>query len=210
MFLVGLTGGIAAGKSTVASVFAQAGGIIIDADQLARDAVLPGSGTLTLLAREFGNDILSNDGTLNRALLAERAFIDESSVVRLNQIVHPEVQRLFESELEEINARDANAIVVYDVPLLFEARRADEFDFIVVVEAPDDLRVERLIELRHMTAKEALHRVTAQASNEQRRTIADALIDSSGTLAQTIAAAQAVWKRIKTAAHHPDGTRRAN
>ncbi len=196
MTLLGLTGGIASGKSTVAARLAEHGAVVVDADQLAREAVEPGSRGLAGVVREFGEGVLKPDGSLNRQALAAIVFGDPAALARLNAVVHPEVGRLSRERFGEILTADPHAIVVYDVPLLAESRRAEEFDRVVVVHAPAEERVRRLVQLRGMSEEEARSRVSAQASDDERLTVADEVIDASGTLEHTLEQTDALWRRL--------------
>lgn len=196
MEVIGLTGGIAAGKTTVARRLAEHGAIVIDADLLAREAVAPGSPGLAAIRERFGPTVVDNSGHLNREALGALVFTDPKARTALNDIVHPEVGRLYRARLTEIAALNPEAIVVYDVPLLAEARSRAEFSRIVVVDAPERQRVERLMRIRGMTESEARSRVAAQASDDDRRAIADDVIDSSGTIESTIAQTDALWSSI--------------
>jgi dephospho-CoA kinase len=195
--LLGLTGGIASGKSTVASRLAAHGAVVVDADLLAREAVEPGSRGLAAIVREFGSGILADDGQLDRAALGAIVFRDPDALARLNAIVHPEVGRLSRERFGEAFAADPHAVVVYDVPLLAEARAADEFDRVVVVHAPAEERIRRMVELRGMDEAEARRRVQFQASDEQRLAIADEVIDASGSLEHTREQVDALWMRLR-------------
>lgn len=196
MDVVGLTGGIAAGKSTVARRLAELGAVVIDADHLAREAVTPGSRGLAAIVERFGNAVLGDDGSLDRAALGRIVFADEEARRALNGIVHPEVRRLYAEAVADARANDPDAVIVYDVPLLAEARAADEFGTIVVVDAPADVRIARLVELRGMDREEAENRVGSQVSDADRRAMADVIIDSAGTIDETIAQTDALWRRL--------------
>ncbi|RZT64140.1 dephospho-CoA kinase [Microcella alkaliphila] len=196
MDVVGLTGGIAAGKSTVAGRLAELGAIVIDADQLAREAVQPGSPGLDAVVQRFGVAVLSDDGSLDRAALGRIVFADEEARRALNGIVHPEVRRRYAEAVADARAQNPDAVIVYDVPLLAEARAADEFGTIVVVDAPAEMRIARLVELRGMDRREAENRVGSQISDADRRAMADVVVDSSGTLEHTLAQTDALWRRL--------------
>ena len=196
MDVIGLTGGIAAGKSAVAARLAALGAVVIDADLLAREAVAPGSPGLAAIRERFGDAVLAPDGSLDRAALGARVFSDPGARAALNAIVHPEVQRLYRERLARIEADEPEAIVVYDVPLLVEARSADEFSVVVVAHAPADERVERLVALRGMDRASAHDRVAAQASDDERLAAADVVIDTSGTMAHTLDQVDALWERL--------------
>ena len=199
MDVIGLTGGIAAGKSVVSARLASLGATVIDADLLARDAVALGSPGLAAVHGRFGDAVLAPDGSLDRVALASVVFSDDAARTDLNQIVHPEVQRLYRKRLTAIESSDPRAIVVYDVPLLVEARTSAEFSQIVVVHAPVAQRVERLVALRGLDRASAQDRVDAQASDEERLAVADVVIDASGTLDRTLEQVDALWQRLVAA-----------
>lgn len=193
MPLVALTGGIASGKSTIARRLADHGAVIVDADQVVRDVQQPGSPVLDAIAGEFGDGMLRPDGSLDRGALAARVFGDPAAVSRLNAIVHPAVrvesQRLF----AEAFAADPGAVVLYDVPLLAEARLADPWDLIVVAHAPADVRARRLVDLRGLSESDAAARIASQVSDEERLSLADAVIETGGALEDTLAQTDALW-----------------
>lgn len=197
MHLVALTGGIASGKSTVARRLAKHGAVVVDADRLAREVVEPGEPALAAIAERFGASMLREDGTLDRAALGALIFSDAQARADLNAITHPAVtarsQRLFAEAAEA----DPHAVVVYDVPLLAEGRGVGEFDEVVVVHAPPELRVDRLVALRGLSEADARARVSAQATDEQRLALADVVIDSSGSLQQTLAQTDGLWARLR-------------
>lgn len=198
MRIIGLTGGIAAGKSTVSRRWAEHGAIVVDADQLARQAVAPGSPGLARVAERFGTDVLAPDGSLDRPALGRIVFADPAARKDLEGITHPEVWRLAQQAFDDAAAADPDAVVVYDVPLLAEARgsRPIRFDAVVVVDAPAAQRVERLVEHRGTDRAEAERRVAAQASDAERLALADHVVDATGSLADTLRSADEVWQRI--------------
>lgn len=196
MTLIALTGGIAAGKSTVARRLAERGALVIDADQLAREAVAAGSPGLAAVAEAFGPEVLTPSGELDRPALGALVFADERARERLNSIVHPEVRRLSHERFESAAAEHPGALIVYDVPLLAESRGAGEFDRVVVVHAPAEERIRRMIAERGLTRDQAEGRVLAQATDEERLAIADDVIDASGTLEDTLRSADAVYDRL--------------
>ncbi|MCS5713050.1 dephospho-CoA kinase [Herbiconiux sp. CPCC 205716] len=202
MFVTALTGGIAAGKSTVARRFAEHGAVVIDADRLAREAVEPGTPGLAAIAERFGPGVIDSEGRLDRPALGAVVFADDAARLDLNGITHPAVAELLKHRLAESTAADPDAIVVYDVPLLAESggRRDGLFRYVVVVEAPADTRVRRLIELRGMAADEAERRVASQASDDERRALADVVITTGGTLDETVQQTDAAWLSIREAA----------
>lgn len=196
MPLIALTGGIAAGKSTVARRFAEHGAVVIDADRIVRDVQQPGSRVLREIAARFGDDVIDADGALDRAALGARVFGDPEALAHLNAIVHPAVRDESARRFAEAFASDPEAVVVYDVPLLVEARADDPWDAIVVVHAPADERRRRLVAERGMTESEASARIASQVSDDVRLAIADHVVDASGTLAQTVENADAVWRKV--------------
>jgi dephospho-CoA kinase len=189
MLRIGLTGGIGAGKSTVSATFAECGGIIVDGDVIAREVVEPGTEGLAQLVEAFGEDILLPDGALNRPALAAKAFVDDDKRAKLNSIVHPLVGK---RRLEIIEAVSDDAVVVEDIPLLVETGMAPAFPLVVVVTADEETRIERLIK-RGMGEDDARARIKAQAPEEQRRAIADVLLDNSGSQGELVATARELW-----------------
>lgn len=194
--LIGLTGGIASGKSTIGRRLEQLGAVRVDADELAREAVAPGSPGLARVLERFGDALRRPDGTLDRAALGAIVFGDAEALAALNAIVHPEVRRLFDARADAARARDPDAVLVYEVPLLVEAARDQGWDLVVTAEAPPEQRVERMVELRGMAEADARSRIGNQASGAERRTVADAVIDTSGTRDETLAQVDALWRRI--------------
>ena len=180
--LIGLTGGIGSGKSTVAKRLVELGATEIDADLLAREVVAPGTEGLEAVAGRFGEDLVNADGSLDRALLAQRAFSSEENRKALEAILHPLIQRLSRERISQ-----ATGLVVYTIPLLVETDSTLPFDKIVTVSAPEDVRVERLVQSRGMTETEAKARIAAQASDEQREAIADFVINADCTMEELFA-----------------------
>lgn len=197
MLLVGLTGGIASGKSVVAARMAEHGAVVVDADRIAREVVEPGTPALARIAEEFGPDVLAPDGSLDRAALGAIVFSDPAALAILNGITHPAVRELSHRRFAEAAEADPDAIVVYDVPLLTEARGTDEFDVVVVVSAPEEVRIERMVSLRGMSRAEAERRIRSQAPEGDRRALADILIESGRTLEQTLARTDEVWQELR-------------
>lgn len=199
MLRIGLTGGIGAGKSTVSAAFSDCGGVIVDGDVIAREVVEPGTEGLKQLVDAFGEDILLPDGALDRPALAAKAFRDDESRALLNGIVHPLVGKRRE---EIIAAVSQDTVVVEDIPLLVETGMAPMFPLVVVVTAPVETRVARLIK-RGMDEADARARIAAQATEEQRRAIADVLLDNSGSQGELVEKARDLWyNRVLPLAHN--------
>jgi dephospho-CoA kinase len=197
VLLVGLTGGIASGKSVVAARLAEHGAVVVDADVIARQVVEPGTPALARIAQEFGPSVLAPDGSLDRAALGAIIFSDEEKRLLLNSITHPAILDESQRQFAAAGAADPGAVVVYDVPLLSEARSRAEFDVVVVVSAPEDTRIERMVSLRGMSLEEATRRIRSQVPEEARRALADIIIESGGTLDETLAQADAVWDQLR-------------
>lgn len=196
MQLIGLTGGIASGKSVVAARLAERGAVVVDADRLAREVVEPGTPALARIAQEFGPEVIAPDGALDRAALGRLIFPSPEKRAALNAITHPAIAVRSQELFAAAAGADPDAIVVYDVPLLADAGRAAEFDLVVVVDASPDIRIDRMIEHRGMTRDEAIHRINSQASDAERLAIADVVIDANGTLVNTLQQADALWERL--------------
>lgn len=196
MPLVALTGGIASGKSTIARRLAEHGAVVVDADQLVREVQAPGSPVLTAIADAFGDGMLRPDGSLDRAALGDRVFGDEAAIARLNAIVHPAVRAESARRFAEAFGDDPAAVVVYDVPLLVEARVEDPWELVIVAHAPAEVRARRLVELRGLSPEEAAARIASQVSDDARLRIADVVIDTAGTLEQTLRQTDELWSRL--------------
>jgi dephospho-CoA kinase len=203
---VGLTGGIGSGKSEVSKRLARYGAALIDADVAAREVVEPGTRGLGEIAAVFGPEVLLPDGRLNRERLGQLVFADDDLLAKLNAIVHPLVhERSQQLEQQAIAAVGPSGIVVHDVPLLAENKLQGGFGTVIVVDAPDDQRLQRLIETRGMTAGHARERMAAQASRDERLAIADIVIDNSGTLADLDDQVAEVWAVLRDLAGRADG-----
>jgi dephospho-CoA kinase len=195
MLLVGLTGNIASGKSTVAQLLSERGATIIDADVLARRAVEKGSQAFDAIARRWGTSVLSPDGHLDRAALRRVVFGNPKELEALNDIVHPEVERLREGRITEARNR-GDRIVVCDIPLLFEKKMVDRFDRILLVDAPRPLRLERLVSDRGLRETEAMDMIAAQMPAELKRARADFVIDNASTLTELERRVNDVWATL--------------
>lgn len=193
---MGLTGGIASGKSVVAARMAEHGAVVVDADAIAREVVEPGTPALSRIAEEFGPGVIAADGRLDRPALGAIVFGDPAKLAVLNGITHPAVLELSQRRFAEAGAADPHALVVYDVPLLSEVRGKAEFDVVVVVSAPEETRIERMVSLRGMSRDEAERRIRSQVSEEERRALADYVIESGGTLDETLTRADEVWAEL--------------
>jgi dephospho-CoA kinase len=197
---VGLTGGIGSGKSEVSRRLAAHGAVIIDADVAAREVVAPGTPGLAQVAEAFGPEVLGPDGALDRERLGAIVFRDPALRAKLNAITHPLVREWMtaaERAAAERTGADKDLIVVHDVPLLAESRRADGFDLVIVVDVPPELQVERLVSQRGMTPDQARARMAAQASREQRLAIAGVVIDNSGSLDDLDRRVAEVWADLQ-------------
>lgn len=194
MIIVGLTGGIGGGKSTVSRALARKGACIIDADQIAREVVEPGSSVLLELAQAFGEDVVV-DGVLDRSLLASRAFVDEEHTQLLNGITHPEIRRRIKDRL--VQAREeGNRVAVLDHPLLLEQGLAAEVDLVVVVDVPAEIRVQRLVTFRGIEEQDARNRIARQMSDAARLEKADVVIDNSCALSDLEPQIEELWERL--------------
>jgi len=187
--MIGLTGGIGSGKSTVAALLVARGAVVVDADVIARQVVEPGMPALERLTERFGADILGPDGRLDRARLAERAFVDDESTRALEAITHPAIGEEF---LRQVAAAPDGAVVVHDVPLLVESKHPAIYGGVIVVEAPRELRLARL-EARGIPRADAERRMAQQATDEQRRAIATWVLDNSGAVDALAAQVDAIW-----------------
>ncbi|MEI5009698.1 dephospho-CoA kinase [Streptomyces sp. PmtA] len=194
MLKVGLTGGIGAGKSEVSRLLASYGAVLIDADKIAREVVEPGTPGLAAVVEAFGPDVLTPEGTLDRPRLGAIVFSDAERLARLNAIVHPLVGAR-SAELEA--AAGPDAVVVHDVPLLTENGLAPLYDLVVVVDAAPETQLDRLVRQRGMTESEARARMATQATREQRRAIADVLIDNDGPREALEPQVRKVWAELR-------------
>lgn len=191
---VGLTGGIASGKSSVADALAAHGAILIDSDVLAREVVEPGTPGLAAIVRRFGAGVLAPDGVLDRARLGELIFEDDQARADLNAIVHPAVRA---RRAELFDSAPDDSVVVAVIPLLVESGLVDQFDQIVVVDVPELVQLERLMKRNGFSRDEALARVRSQASRDERLAVADHVIDNSGTPTQTRTQVARLWRELR-------------
>lgn len=196
MLSVGLTGGIGSGKSAVSRLLVERGAVLVDADLVAREVVAPGTPGLAQVVAEFGPDVLRPDGALDREALGRRVFHDPAALARLNAVVHPLVGRRT-VELAAAAAAEGTAVLVHDVPLLVENDLAGRYDLVVVVDAPPELQLRRLVEQRGMTDSDARARMARQATREQRLAAADEVVCNDGTLEQLRTRVDALWSRLR-------------
>ena len=201
MLLVGLTGGIGAGKSTVAEMLRRRGAVVVDADDLARRAVEPGTSGYARVRDAFG-DILTSSGEIDRERLAQVVFADAKARRTLESIVHPEVARLFTEAIEPY--RNTDRIVVYVVPLLVERALEDAFDVIVAVAADPELRVARLTSARPMSEKDVRDRMSAQLSDQERERAAHVVIRNEGSVEDLDRAVADLWADLERRARGPE------
>ena len=193
---VGLTGGIASGKSTVSALLAEHGAVIVDYDQLSRNVVAVGSEGLRQVVEAFGEKVLSEDGSLNRPALGAIVFADPAARRRLEGIIHPLVEAAARRVDEEACAADEQVVVVHDIPLLVETGRADEFDTVLVTDVDPAEQVRRVVERDGRSGADAWARIRAQASRRERLGVADIVIDTSGPLEDLPHAVDRAWTHI--------------
>lgn len=191
MITIGLTGGIGSGKSTVSSRLAELGAFIVDADLVAREIVEPGQPALAELAEAF-DGVLNPDGTLNRAELARQAFATPEATKKLNAITHPRIRARTE-ELFKQGRESGVEVLVYDMPLLIENGEVNKVDHVLVVDAPDELRIERLVQHRGLDEDDARRRIAAQIDRETRLGTADTVLDNSGSLEDLLTQVDGFW-----------------
>lgn len=195
MLKVGLTGGIGSGKSAVSSALSSYGAVVIDADAIAREVVEPGTPGLAEVVAEFGEGVLTAEGRLDRPRLGEIVFADEDRLASLNAIVHPRVAERSGQLMEEALASDAK-VVVYDVPLLVENGLESLYDLVVVVDTPDEVRVERVSRDRGMPREQVRARIDAQADRQTRLASADLVVDNSGTREELAERVAELWREL--------------
>jgi dephospho-CoA kinase len=196
MILIGLTGNIASGKSEVAKMLAERGATVIDADELSREAVAPDTQALNDIVKRWGKDVLNEDGSLDRAALRQIVFADQHELDALNRIVHPGVTRLRDREVARAKER-GDQIVVCVIPLLFERNLVEEYDAIVLVDAPRPLRLERLVATRGLEETEAMNMIASQMPAELKRARADYCIENTGSLANLERDVDDLWSYLQ-------------
>jgi dephospho-CoA kinase len=191
---IGLTGGIASGKSTVSEMLADKGALVIDADQLARDVVAPGTAGLAEVREAFGSDVTAPDGSLDRGKLGSVVFADPVKREQLEAIIHP----LVRSEAARLEAAAPHdQVVIHDIPLLVETSQQDVFEIVIVVDALPEVQLDRLVRLRGMTEEQARQRIAAQSDRVRRRAAATELIENNGSIADLQAAVDRLWDRLQ-------------
>lgn len=191
---IGLTGGIAAGKSTVGRMLTDRGAALIDLDRIAREVVEPGREPLRLIAERFGPAVLNEDGTLNRSRLGEIVFASEEERKALEGITHPAIRAVMRERMEALQREEPKRLVVVDVPLLYESRLQSYFQQVMVVYVPRAVQLERLMERNGLSEAEALRRIDAQMDIEEKRRMADIVIDNSGSQEATEAQVERFWR----------------
>jgi dephospho-CoA kinase len=195
VLLIGLTGNIASGKTEVARILADLGATVIDADELAREVVRPGTAALAAIVSRWGEGMLHPDGTLNRAALRAIVFSSEADRLELNRIVHPEVKRLRDQLVEEARARGDVALVAA-IPLLFEVGLEREYDRVILVDAPEDVRLSRLVRRRGISEAEARRMMAAQMPAASKRPRADIVIDNDADLKALRRSVERAWNEL--------------
>lgn len=200
MKVIGLTGGIATGVSTVAQMFRELGAIIIEADKIARDVVEPGTQTYRRIVETFGREVLSADGTIDRKRLGQIVFADDAARRRLNRITHSAIRRRIEEEVERLRGSNPDAIVLIDVPLLLDTTGPDTFDMdgVIVVTAGKDAQIERLVRRDTLPEEDAQRRVAAQRPVEEKAMEADWIVRNTGSLEETRRHVVSLWRQLTT------------
>ena len=194
--LLGLTGSIATGKSTVAEMLKRRGAVVVDADQVARKVVEPGSLGLNRIKETFGSEMLTADGQLDRAKLGELVFADEEARLRLNALLHPLIMDEMKRMTAESLDKDPKSIVIWDVPLLIEENLTQFVEQVIVVYVPQAIQLKRLMERNHLTKTEAIKRMQSQLSIEEKKKVADYIIDNSGSLEETERQVDQLWRYL--------------
>lgn len=202
MLYVGLTGNIASGKTEVTRILAEHGATIVDADELAREAVAPGTPAFQRIVARWGSNVIAGDGTLDRGALRRIVFADRGELDALNAIVHPEVEAMRDARVAKARRR-GDPVVVYAVPLLFERNLADEFDRIILVDAPRGVRLHRIVQQRGLPVEEAMRMISSQMPAELKRARADIVIENTGALEELRRQVDALWEQLTARDGHP-------
>jgi dephospho-CoA kinase len=195
--VIGLTGGIATGKSTVSAILKNAGAVIIDADRIARRVVKKNLPAYRQILAHFGESVLLPDGEINRAALGNLIFSDSRKKQLLNSIVHPHVQKETDRQLRHIAKKNPNALVILDIPLLLEAGMRKDFSEVIVVYAPEHIQIKRLMERDHISQEDALARIRSQMPIEKKKSLATMVIDNSGPIEDTRKQTLEILQRLK-------------
>jgi len=196
MKIIGLTGGIASGKSTVAAVFKKMGAIILDADQIAREVVLPHQPAWEDIVKLFGSEVLNEDLSLNRQKIGSIVFSNPAALKELNRITHPRIYQYFKDALEKTNAEQPHSIVILDIPLLYEANLDKLCDQVIVVWVDRETQIKRLMARNNLNREEAISRIDAQMSLDEKAKLADYVIDNRGSIMETIEKAANYFNNI--------------
>lgn len=194
--LLGLTGGIASGKSTVSQLLVKHGALLVDADQVARDVVEPGQPALNEIVSFFGQAVLNDNGTLNRATLGEIVFSDKEKLQKLESITHPAIRARMKEMFERYKKEQPDAIIIADIPLLYETKQTHLYEGIIVVYIPYDVQINRLMKRNGLTEEAAISRIKLQMNLEEKARLADYIIDNSGTLDETEEQIVALLQRL--------------
>ncbi|WP_313640099.1 dephospho-CoA kinase [Paenibacillus sp. FSL K6-0276] len=194
--IIGLTGGIASGKSTVSALLVSKGARLVDADVIAREVMLPGHEVLAAAVKQFGSEILSPDGTLNRGKLGDIVFQDPAALQALNNLTHPAIRREIKERMNSMEEEDPKKLIIVDIPLLFESGLENLFNEILVVYVPREVQIARLMERNGLSFEQAEARLNAQMDIEAKRNKADYIIDNSGDLAHTEQQVAVFWDRL--------------
>jgi dephospho-CoA kinase len=194
--IMGLTGGIASGKSTVSALFVGKGARLVDADVIAREVMLPGHPVLAAAVQAFGNEILQQDGALNRARLGEIVFRDPEARQKLNDLTHPAIRQEIKNQMYTLEQANPQGLIIVDIPLLYESQLDNLFEQIVVVYVPREVQLTRLMERNGLSREQAEDRLRAQLDIEMKRSKADYVIDNSGDLAHTEQQVAGLWDRL--------------
>ncbi|KTD85688.1 dephospho-CoA kinase [Paenibacillus etheri] len=194
--IIGLTGGIASGKSTVSALLVSKGARLVDADVIAREVMLPGHEVLAAAVKQFGSEILSPDGTLNRGKLGDIVFQDPAALQALNNLTHPAIRREIKERMNSMEEEDPKKLIIVDIPLLFESGLENMFREILVVYVPREVQIARLMERNGLSLEQAEARLHAQMDIEAKRNKADYIIDNSGELAHTEQQVAVLWDRL--------------
>ncbi|WP_339269985.1 dephospho-CoA kinase [Paenibacillus sp. FSL R5-0470] len=194
--IIGLTGGIASGKSTVSALLVSKGARLVDADVIAREVMLPGHEVLAAAVKQFGSEILSSDGTLNRGKLGDIVFQNPAALQALNNLTHPAIRREIKERMNSMEEEDPKKLTIVDIPLLFESGLESMFHEILVVYVPREVQIARLMERNGLSIEQAEARLNAQMDIEAKRNKADYIIDNSGELAHTEQQVAVLWDRL--------------